>query len=205
MNDVIECNDRDEAAGPVPGLVNRLTHELAQIQRTMAGSQRKLTSTARSLEARTQELAEARAALALLLATLDASQDAILAMGCFGRAMHFNARFIELWGIPQHAAECLNDAALLALQLTRVKDPARFLDFVQARRARPDEERREIAELTDGRIIECEVLPQRVNGRRVGAVTFFRDVTERERLRLLVTMLESDFPERVAEARASVY
>jgi PAS domain S-box-containing protein len=172
-------------------LVNRLTQELAQMQRSMASSHARLLNTTRSLEVRTQDLAEARAALALLRATLDASQDGVMAIGHFGRAMHFNSRFCEIWGIgPDKAAE-LNDAALLALQLTQVKDPARFLDFVQSARARPDEERCEIVEMGDGRILECRVMPQRVRERRVGSVTCVRDVTERKRLEDIVAQLES--------------
>ena len=185
-------------------LVNRLTQELAQMQRTLAQSQQKLGTAARNLEVRTQELTEARAALSLMLATLDASQDAILAIGYFGRAMHFNSRFVEIWGIPQDKLQVLNDAALLALQLAQVKDPARFLEAVQAQRAQPDEEQLSLVELTNGRVLEWHVLPQRVRGRRTGSVTCFRDVTERERLGRLVTLLESEMPGAVAEARATI-
>ena len=179
MSEGLQCIEEAAAGPPVKmqELVNRLTQELAHMQRRQALSHQRLAKTAGSLQARTQDLAEARAALALLLATLDLSQDGVLAMGAFGRALHFNSRFIAIWGIPPDKAAHLNDAALLALQLTQVKDPARFLDFVQARRARPDEERREVVEMTDGRILECHEMPQRVNGRRVGSVTCFRDVT----------------------------
>jgi PAS domain S-box-containing protein len=187
------------------GLVNRLAQEVAQVQRQLGTAQQKLLSTTRSLEIRTQELTEAKAALSLLLATLDASQDGMLAMGYFGRAMHFNSRFIEVWGISEEKAASLNDAALLALQLTQVKDPEGFLEIANARRAKPDGERRDLIELTDGRLLECHVMPQRVKGRRVGTVTCYRDVTERERLDRIVTLLESEVPERVAEARATVY
>jgi PAS domain S-box-containing protein len=186
-------------------LVNRLTRELATMQRTVAHSQQKLTTTTRLLEMRTQELTEARAALALLLATLDASQDAILARGYFGRAMHFNTRFVQIWGIPEEKVACLNDAALLAMQMTQVKDPARWLHIVQAQRARPDEEVLHVVELTDGRVLECHVQPQCVRGRRVGSVTCFRDVTDRERLGRVVSLLETDWPQAVAEAKATVY
>ena len=194
-----------ETAAEMQGLVNRLAREMSQIQRTMSATQQKLANMTRSLEVRTQELTEARAALALLLATLDASQDGILAMGYFGRAMHFNTRFIELWGISQEKAAQLNDSALLALQLTQVRDPQRFLEISNLRRARADEERRDMIELTDGRILERRLLPQRVRGRRVGTVTCFRDVTDQERLDRLVTLLETEVPERVAEARATIY
>jgi PAS domain S-box-containing protein len=191
--------------GEIGELVNRLTRELAQMQRTLQQAQQKLATTSRTLEARTQELTEARAALSLMLATLDASQDGILARGYFGRAMHFNTRFVEIWGIPQDKVACLNDAALLALQLTQVKDPAGWLQVVQQQRARPDEELLSIVELTDGRVLECHVQPQCVRGRRVGSVTCFRDVTERERLGRVVTLLEAEMPTMVAEAKATVY
>ena len=204
MNAIAETTHPAPAAAELD-LVNRLTRELAQMQRALGAAQQKLTAVSRTLETRTQELTEARAALALLLATLDASQDGILARGYFGRAMHFNTRFVEIWGIPQDKVACLNDAALLAMQLTQVKDPQRWLETVQAQRARPDEEQFSVVEMTDGRILECHVQPQKVRGRRVGSVTCFRDVTDRERLERVVTLLQSEMPQMVAEAKLTVY
>lgn len=195
----------DTPAAALPDLVNRLTQELAAMQRALAAAQQKLGSTSRSLESRTQELAEARAALALLLATLDSTSEGILALGYFGRAMHYNSRFIEMWRIPADKLGGLNDGALLALQLAQVKDPQRFLAEAEARKARPDEEHFSVVELTDGRILECHVVPQRVRGKRVGCVTSFHDVTERERLGRLVSVLEAELPAQVAEAKASMF
>jgi PAS domain S-box-containing protein len=197
--------DAAEAANDLPGLVNRLAQELAQMQRTLAAAQGKLGTATRTLEARTQELTEARAALALLLATLDSTQEGIMAMGYFGRAMHYNTRFVDIWRIPPEKLESLNDAALLAMQLTQVKDPARFLEGVQQQQAQPDAEHFSVVELTDGRILERRVTPQRVRGKRVGFVTSWRDVTERERLERVLTLLESEIPQTVAEAKASIY
>ena len=201
----IENDNAAVTAADLPGLVNRLAQELAQMQRSVAAAQSKLGATSRTLETRTQELTEARAALALLLATLDAMQDGILAVGYFGRAMHYNTRFVEIWRIPPEKLESLNDAALLALQLTQVKDPARFLEDAQAHQANPDEERCSLVELTDGRILERRIVPQRVRDKRVGFVNCFRDVTDRERLGRVVSLLESEAPEVVAEAKATIY
>ena len=199
------CEAQDTPASGLADLVNRLTQELAHAQRALAAAQQKLGTTSRSLESRTQELTEARAALALLLATLDSTTDGILALGYFGRAMHYNSRFIGMWRIPQDKLASLNEAALLALQLAQVKDPQRFLAESEARKARPDEEHFSVVELTDGRIYECHVVPQRVRGKRVGSVTSFHDVTERERLGRLVSVLEQELPLQVAEAKASTW
>ena len=195
---------RLQAAG-LPDLVNRLAQELAEARRSLAAATHKLGATSRTLESRTHELTEARAALALLLATLDSTTDGILAMGYFGRAMHYNTRFIEMWRIPADKLATLNDAALLAMQMAQVKDPQRFLADVQDQKAHPDAEKLTMIEMTDGRILECHVMPQRLRGKRVGSVTSFRDVTEQERLERVISALEADLPREVAEAKASSY
>lgn len=192
-------------AADLADLVNRLAQELAEARRALATATQKLGTTSRTLEGRTQELTEARAALALLLATLDSTTDGILAMGYFGRAMHYNTRFIEMWRIPSDKLATLNDAALLAMQLSQVKDPTRFLAHVEERKAHPDSEQFTLMELTDGRILECHVMPQRVRGRRVGSVTSYRDVTVTERLGRVINALEAEMPREVAEAKASSY
>jgi len=171
----LQLDDTVDAA--TGDLVNRLTQELALGQRALAAAKQKLGSATRSLESRTQELSEARAALSLLLATLDCTSDAVLAMGYFGRATHYNSRFVEMWRIAEDKLEELNEHTLLALQITQVRDPGRFLADVAARKARPDEEHHTTVELTDGRVLQCRVLPQRVRGKRVGCVTCY---TERD-------------------------
>jgi len=126
-------------------------------------------------------------------------------MGFFGRAMHYNSRFIEMWRIAPDKLALLNDAALLTMQLSQVKEPERFLADVERRKAQPDVAQFSVIELTDGRIFECHVTPQRVRGKRVGSVTSFHDVTERERLGRVMSLLEAEMPRAVAEARASTF
>ena len=199
-----ERQQAPQAAG-LADLVNRLAQELAEARRALAAATQKLGTTSRTLEGRTQELTEAKAALALLLATLDSTTEGILAMGYFGRAMHYNTRFIEMWGISADKLATLNDGALMAMQMSLVKDPARFLAHVEARKANPDAEQFTMIELTDGRILECHVMPQRVRGKRVGSVTSYRDVTETQRLGRVISALEAEMPREVAEAKASTY
>lgn len=197
-----------QAALPAAGLmdlVNRLAQELTEARRALAAATQKLGTTSRTLEGRTQELTEARAALALLLATLDSTTDGILAMGYFGRAMHYNSRFIDIWRIPPEKLAELNDSALLAMQLALVKNPERFLADVQQRKAEPDAEQFTVIELTDGRVLECHVMPQRVRGKRIGCVTSVRDVTQTHRLERVISALEAELPREVAEAKASAY
>ena len=168
---------RNEQDPVLPQLVNRLTSELAEVRRALATATQKLGTTTRTLEGRTQELTEARAALALLLATLDTTTDGIIAIGHFGRAMHYNTRFVEMWGIPPDKLPTLSDSALLALQLTQVRDPEGFLARVEERKAAPDAEHVSLVETTDGRMLRCRVVPHRVRGKRIGTVTSWHDLT----------------------------
>lgn len=205
-----KSNLAEAVAEPAPAagladLVNRLAQELTEARRALAAAQQRLGTASRTLDGRTQELTEARAALALLLATLDSTTDGILAMGYFGRAMHYNSRFIEMWRIPPDKLANLNESALLAMQLSQVRNPEQFLAHVEQRKAQPDAEHFSTVELTDGRIYQCHVVPQKVRGKRVGCVTSFHDVTERERLGRLVCALEAELPLAVAEAKASTW
>jgi PAS domain S-box-containing protein len=200
----LQIEQRPQTAG-LPDLVNRLAQELTEARRALAAATQKLGTTSRTLEGRTHELIEARAALALLLATLDSTTEGILAMGYFGRAMHYNTRFIEMWRIPADKLATLNEAALLTMQMSQVKDPERFLADVQERKAHADDEQLTIVEMTDGRIFERHVRPQRMRGKRVGSVISFRDVTEHERLERIISLLEAEMPREVAEAKASSY
>jgi PAS domain-containing protein len=200
----LQIEQRPQTAG-LPDLVNRLAQELTEARRALAAATQKLGSTSRTLECRTHELIEARAALALLLATLDSTTEGILAMGYFGRAMHYNTRFVEMWRIPADKLATLNEAALLTMQMSQVKDPERFLADVQERKAHADNEQLTMIEMTDGRIFERHVMPQRVRGKRVGSVISFRDVTEHERLGRVISALEAEMPREVAEAKASSY
>jgi len=197
-----------ELAGGADGLsalINRLTRELADVRRELMLSTQKLGTTRHTLQGRTQELTEARAGLALLLAAMDATWGAVLAKGQFSRALYYNTRFVETWRIPADQLATLDDGALLTLQLAQVKDPAAFLAHIELRKLHPDEPQLTRVEMIDGRIIECHAIPQRVRGRRVGSVTIFRDVTERERLGRAIRVPETGMPGEEAEARTSMY
>ena len=158
-------------------LVNRLAQELAHAQRALAALQQKLNSASRSLAARTQELAQSRGALSLLQATLDSTSEGVLSHGQFGRTLHSNARFAQMWRIAPGKLATLTEPALLAVQLAQVRDPEAFLADVDARKARPDDEHRSIVTMTDGRVLECVARPQRLRGRRVGCITIWREIS----------------------------
>lgn len=145
------------------------------------------------------DVSEREALLSLLRATLESSHDGVLVVDRARRIVTFNRRFLDMWGLPADLG-ATEDRRVLAMALERLADPAGFLARVEALYAAPEAEAEDVLLMKDGRVFERTSLPQRLDGRVVGRVWSFRDVTARRRAeesrdRLLET-------ERVARARA---
>lgn len=147
--------------------------------RRMQAVQKRLQSENDRLEAsvrrRTEELASS---LSLLQATLDSTADGILAIQFSGAIASHNRQFAEMWNIPPESMLHANDQTLRDLCAAQVKDPERFLKRTNESK---EVEAFDIIELKDGRIFERYCRPQSVDGKSVGVVINFRDITGRKR------------------------
>jgi PAS domain S-box-containing protein len=126
-----------------------------------------------------ERLAELEREHALLEATIDATADAILVVDTEGRMVHFNRRFVDMWGIPEDIAESREENRAIAFVVGKLKDPAAFVQKVMTVYAQPAAASHDVLELADGRLIERDSRPQVVDGTTVGRVWSFRDVTAR--------------------------
>ncbi len=116
-----------------------------------------------------------------LNATLDSTQDGILAVSADGEVLFMNRQFRTMWNLPDTLeARAGADSPLLALALTQVPDPQGFLRRVQALYQSVDESD-DLIELTDGSIFERHSKPLLGIGQKAGRVWSFHDVTERRR------------------------
>lgn len=138
-----------------------------------------LVQAKRALEARTGELAHS---ISLLHATLDSTTDGILATQFAGGAICANAKFVQMWGIPRSMLARGVDAELFAYMAPQLKQPERFIARIEDLFAHPQAETFDVLELRDGRVFERYVKPQRIDGKAVGIVCNFRDITERKRV-----------------------
>lgn len=125
---------------------------------------------------------ELQRSVALLNATIDATADGILVVDANGRMVNFNERFVGIWGIPDDIAESREENKALEFVLSKLKDPAAFVKKVMTVYAQPSVVSHDVIELSDGRLIERDSLPQVVDGRTVGRVWSFRDVTQRKQV-----------------------
>ena len=129
-----------------------------------------------------QALKRTTAALAFLRNSLDSTSDGMLAIHYASGAKFVNARYTEIWGdTPESVMQPGREPQLMALQASKVKDAAQFVSRAQELWSSLDSEAFDEIELMDGRLLERTVVPREVDGKAVGVVMHFRDITERAR------------------------
>ena len=156
----------------------QLAHALTEKWWLHQQARRKMEELESRVTERTQELARS---LSLLNATLESTADAIVAVDLSGKIASYNAKFAATWQFPAGMLARQDAAATRAHTAGQVKDSVKFLELVKAVETKPEAEGFDVVELKDGRIFERYVFPQRIDGKCVGTVINWRDVTERQR------------------------
>jgi two-component system cell cycle sensor histidine kinase/response regulator CckA len=133
----------------------------------------------RDVSERRRTEAELRKALSLHNATLDATADGILVVDREGKVLSCNRRFEKMWRIPETLLASRDDAVLLNHVLDQLIEPDAFLEKVRQLYEQPEIEGYDELRFKDGRVFERFSHPHRVDGRTVGRVWSFSDVTER--------------------------
>jgi signal transduction histidine kinase/CheY-like chemotaxis protein len=116
-------------------------------------------------------------------ATLESTGDGILVVNSERRIVNYNQKFVEICRIPAYLRPSVDDAATLLSVSDQLKNPGTFLAKVHEFYNDDEAQSDDLLEFKDGRIVELHSEPQRVNGKSVGRVWGFRDVTERSRAR----------------------
>ena len=117
--------------------------------------------------------------VSLLRATIEASGDGILVIDNQSRYVTFNQSFVDIWHMPQSILTSGDAQRSREHAMTQVKEP-KELDGV-AQRALAGEEVAGTFEMLDGRFIEYHAAPRHFDGKVIGRVWSFRDVTARMR------------------------
>jgi diguanylate cyclase (GGDEF)-like protein/PAS domain S-box-containing protein len=138
------------------------------------------TATAQAAQLR-QTLQELQQTQALLGATLNSTAEGLLVVDQAGKIVGFNKKFVKIWCIPESILASQDDNQALAFVLDQLIDPEAFLSKVRELYAQPNAKSQDVLKFKDGRIFERYSQPQRLEGKIVGRVWSFRDVTERAR------------------------
>ncbi len=128
-----------------------------------------------SLEERTRQLEHS---LSVLRAAIESTSDGILFTDKTGHILHFNERYLQMWGISREVAEhTAQHRQLLESHCEYLKDPQQFLENTAEIYATWPEESRDLMALADGRVFERYSRVQYIGGKSIGRGWSFRDVT----------------------------
>src|SRR5436189_1140204 len=121
----------------------------------------------------------------VLKTTLESTADGILVVDLDGKIVAHNRRFEEIWKLQPALIAGNNDLSGRRRLIEHVKDqlvnPELFVDGIQDRYAEPQADSFDVLTFKDGRVLERYSIPLRLDGRSVGRVWSFRDVTARRR------------------------
>ncbi|MGH9942239.1 MAG: PAS domain-containing hybrid sensor histidine kinase/response regulator [Pyrinomonadaceae bacterium] len=122
-----------------------------------------------------------RSTASLLAATLQATNDGILIVNLEHEIVARNERLNEMWCVPESLVGSPDARQLFAHTLTQLKEPEEFAARVEQLYAEPETSSHDLIKLKDGRSFERTSKPQLIEGRAVGRVWSFRDVSEQRR------------------------
>ena len=146
-----------------------------------------------------------REAMSLLSATLESTADGILVVSSEGEIAGVNNQFLTMWGIPREMLATGDDEAVMGFVLDQLRDPAQFVEKVEALYADPAAESHDILEFRDGRTFERYSRPQKVADQVVGRVWSFRDVTAAKVAQDRITRAMADLAAQSAQLKALAF
>jgi PAS domain S-box-containing protein len=117
---------------------------------------------------------------ALLNASLESTADGILIVDRDGKVVRWNQKFADLWHLPENLFESGMDEKILEHAMNQLSRPEEFLAKVRHLYSHPEESSLDLLELADGRLLERNSQPLRINDEIVARFWSFRDITERE-------------------------
>ncbi|HTD28461.1 MAG TPA: PAS domain S-box protein, partial [Xanthomonadaceae bacterium] len=131
-----------------------------------------------ALEARSAELARS---LAMMRATLEATSDGIMVTDGDRRVTNYNQQYVQMWRLPDGLLDVVEHRHPADECTRQLVDPSGYLSRIEEIYACAPQETFDLLELADARYFERSSRIQFLDGRVVGRVWSYRDVSESKR------------------------
>ncbi|MFA6062538.1 MAG: PAS domain S-box protein [Gallionella sp.] len=135
-----------------------------------------LVSTVHDITDRKLAEIKLRQSEALLRSTLESTDEGVLMIGCDGRVLSVNQRFMQLWQVPQQLIDAGQDELLITHVLDQLQEPDAFLGLVK-KLYDSEQEARDTLHFKDGRVFARYTRTLLSNG-ELGRIWCFKDITE---------------------------
>ncbi len=132
------------------------------------------------IESRKDTEAQLQKSLSIFAATLESTADGILVVDIKNKPVVSNQRFMEMWKFNRPLADFRDSNAFWGLLLAQMEFPKDFLASRNYLRDHPEEEDNLVVTRKDKKVHEVHSRPERIEGKVVGRVWSFRDISERE-------------------------
>jgi PAS domain S-box-containing protein len=174
-----------------PGGEVRWACDIGRAHCDAAGAPVRMIGLIQDISERKRAEGEIQQSISRLHAALESTADGILVVDLEGRIVDFNRQFLSLWGVPpeliaegrkEDLISSFNHHHAMQTILNQLKDPAAFVASVQEIYRSPEDATFDVWEFRDGRVLERYSQPQRIDGKPVGRVWSFRNITARKRI-----------------------
>lgn len=136
--------------------------------------------------------AEAHRSIAWVRSILEAAQDAICVTDADQMVTDYNERFVQMWRVSPEMLARRDPLELQEAVRHQLTDPGPFFRRIEEIRQSGEPETLDIIRLADGRVFERFSRLQVVEGRSVGRVWSFHDITGRRRAEELLLRNEAE-------------
>ncbi|HVN78060.1 MAG TPA: response regulator, partial [Terriglobia bacterium] len=140
----------------------------------------------------------------IIRTTLESTGDGVLVVDAHRQILHYNRRFIQIWGLDNGDLVEKGADVLLYTVVSRLRNPQEYLTRTEQIYQQPDSVSDDLVEFLDGRVFERHGEPLEIRGRRAGRVWSFRNITERRRAetelhasRQMLQLVLDNIPQRV--------
>jgi PAS domain S-box-containing protein len=114
-------------------------------------------------------------------AAFEGSKDGILVVDLQGRSLQFNQVFEKMWAIPSEIINSSEPNPGVGQVMELLVDPSAWSKTIDAIRIDPSIQTSDLQNLKDGRVIDRFSRPLTKEGKPIGRLWFFRDITQEKR------------------------